>query len=109
MRRAARAASRATTAGTAHPCDDGLTGCAAPHNLPRMSFLLPQERTGVVQASRAVDLHGDRWFDLLVTFDGDTEARTLRIGAADCPAGLTTGDRVTVRFVMGVATAVRRA
>lgn len=73
-----------------------------------MSFLLPQERTGAVQASRAVDLHGDRWFDLLVAFDGDSEARTLRIGAADCPSGLAAGERVTVRFVMGVATAVRR-
>ena len=73
-----------------------------------MSFLLPQERAGAVQASRMVDIHGDRWLDLLVTFDGDTEARTLRIGAGDCPADLAAGDRVTVRFVMGVATAVRR-
>lgn len=73
-----------------------------------MSFLLPQERTGSVQAAREVDLHGDRWMDLLVAFDGETSATTLRLSAEECPGGLGPGDRVLVRFVMGVATSVRR-
>lgn len=75
-----------------------------------MSFLLPQTRTGVVASVRAVDLHGDRYIDLAVAVEGDgSPAATGRISAMDCPTDLAVGDRVAVRFTMGVMTRVERA
>ena len=74
-----------------------------------MSLLLPQERAGVVQAVRPVEIHGDRYVDLLVELEGEPGPRALRVGATECPADLAAGERVKVRFVMGVATVVQRA
>ncbi len=77
-----------------------------------MSFLLPQTRTGVVASVRGVDLHGDRYIDLAVAVEGDGDGaptKTGRISAMDCPADLEVGDRVAVRFTMGVMTRVERA
>jgi hypothetical protein len=74
-----------------------------------MSFLLPQDRAGTLEGVREVNLHGDRWLDLVVAFDGDAAAQALRLAATECPAGLAPGERVSVRVVMGVATAIRRA
>ena len=77
--------------------------------VPAMSLLLPQNRAGTVRSATAVDIHGDRYVDVAVTLDGD--AGTLangRLGAADCAVGLAPGDRVTVRFIMGVMVRVER-
>jgi hypothetical protein len=75
-----------------------------------MSFLLPQERIGIVRQTRAVDIHGDRYVDLSLDLeDAPGEARTGRIAASECPADLAVGDRVSVRFVMGVMVKVTRA
>lgn len=75
-----------------------------------MSFLLPQTRTGVVASVRGVDLHGDRYIDLAVAVEGDgAPTMTGRISAMDCPGDLEVGDRVAVRFTMGVMTRVERA
>jgi len=73
-----------------------------------MSFLLPREVSGTVRGVRAVDIHGDRYLDLSVMFDESPGvAWTGRVAAGECPAGLAPGQRVTVKLVMGVATAVR--
>jgi hypothetical protein len=76
-----------------------------------MSLLLPQERAGTVRAMRPVDIHGDRYVDLSVELDeaaGSTTPSTGRISAGECPADLAPGDRVSVRFVMGVMVRVSR-
>jgi hypothetical protein len=75
-----------------------------------VSFLLPQERVGTVRAVRAVDIHGDRYLDLSVAFEGgDPGVQVGRVPSGECPAGLRPGDRVAVRFVMGVMVKVARA
>lgn len=74
-----------------------------------MSFLLPQERVGTVEQMRTVDLHGDRYLDLIVRFDGETESRAGRLSALECPPALAPGARVRVGFVMGVMTRVALA
>lgn len=77
-----------------------------------MSLLLPQERAGTVRATRPVDIHGDRYVDLSVELDdpagGGAAPSTGRISAGECPADLAPGDRVSVRFVMGVMVRVSR-
>jgi hypothetical protein len=71
-----------------------------------MSFLLPQEREGLVERVQPVDIHGDRYVDLVVRFDGEPAPAAGRVSAMECPAGLAPGARVRVRFVMGVMTKV---
>lgn len=76
-----------------------------------VSLLLPQSRAGTVLDVRPVDIHGDRYVDLHVALD-DAEPgkapQTGRVPVSDCPADLRPGDRVSVRFVMGVMTKVLR-
>ncbi len=75
-----------------------------------MSLLLPQTRTGTVRGALPLEIHGDRYVDLLVELDGETGPPLRgRVGASDCPEQLTPGDRVSVRITMGVMTRVERS
>jgi len=76
-----------------------------------MSFLLPQDRTATVARMQALYIHGDRYFDLSLVYEGDETSgtRMARVGRSECPEGLTPGERVSVRIVMGVVTRVARA
>ena len=75
-----------------------------------MSLLLPQTRTGIVRSARPVDIHGDRYVDLAIALEG-AEAGPVagRVGATECPPDLSPGERVSVRFTLGVITGVTRA
>ncbi len=71
--------------------------------------LFPQNRAGAVRSATMVDIHGDRYMDLAIVLDGGPGAAAVgRLGAADCPAAIAAGERVTVRFVMGVMVRVTR-
>jgi hypothetical protein len=74
-----------------------------------MSLLLPQTRAGVVQSARPVDIHGDRYVDVAVSLEEDGGTFTGRVSATECPSDLAPGERVSVKFTMGVATRVERA
>jgi hypothetical protein len=74
-----------------------------------MSLLLPQTRTGTVRQMRPVDIHGDRYVDVVVALDEPgAEPVTGRVSAMECPPDLAPGERVSVRFTMGVMTRVSR-
>jgi len=73
-----------------------------------MSFLLPQTREARLEGVRAMELHGDRYLDLALRFEGEPDARVVRLHASECPADLAAGEPLSVRFVMGVATSVTR-
>ena len=75
-----------------------------------MSFLLPQTRDATVLQVRALDLHGDRYLDVLLQVDGaDGGPASGRLGAADCPDALAAGERVQARFAMGVLMGLARS
>ena len=75
-----------------------------------MSLLLPQTRTGTLQSVRLVDIHGDRWVDVTVALDDAGAASVAgRVSALECPPDLKPGERVSMRFTMGVMTRVTRA
>lgn len=89
----------------------GLTVAGRGSMLAQVSLLLPQSRTGTVLQVRLVDIHGDRYVDLHVALDDTAPGQapqTGRVPASDCPGSLRPGDRVSVRFVMGVMTKVVR-
>ncbi len=74
-----------------------------------MSLLLPQTRTGTVRSATPVSIHGDRYVDLAIALDGDAGPPVVgRVGATDCPESLAPGERVNVRFTMGVMVRVAR-
>src|SRR5436309_4852291 len=88
----------------------GLTLATVPAQAAAVSLLLPQTRTGTVQSVRPVDIHGDRYLDLAVSLDDPGSAPVVgRVGAMECPPDLKPGDRVSLRFTMGVITSVSRA
>ena len=75
-----------------------------------MSLLLPQTRTGTVHSVRPVDIHGDRYVDLAVSLDDAGPGPVSgRVSAMACPSDLAPGERVSVRFTLGVFTSVSRA
>ena len=74
-----------------------------------MSLLLPQTRVGTVQSATPVSIHGDRYLDLAIALDGEAGPPVVgRVGSADCPDSLMPGERVSVRFTMGVMVRVAR-
>jgi len=83
-------------------------GGAALHG-ERVSLLLPQTRAGTVRSATPVNIHGDRYVDLAIALDGDAGPPVIgRVGAVDCPESLAPGERVSVRFTMGVMMRVVR-
>lgn len=84
-----------------------MTAAGPGGRLGRMSFLLPQTHTGTVASARIADIHGDRYVDLAVTIEGAPMA-TGRVSVMECPEDLQPGERVAVRFTMGVMTRVAR-
>ena len=75
-----------------------------------MSTLLPRTAIGTVRRVQPVEIHGDRYVDVTVELDDSPGAPvTARLGAADCPAELSPGERVDARLVMGQLLGVKRS
>lgn len=86
-----------------------MTAWQAAIHRGRVNLLLPQTRAGIVQSSTPVNIHGDRYVDLSITLEGETGPPVVgRVGATACPESLTRGERVSVRFTMGVMVRVAR-
>jgi hypothetical protein len=81
----------------------------ADHQGGQVSLLLPQTRIGTILSATALSIHGDRYVDLVLTLDNDSGPPVRgRVGAFDCPESLLPGERVSVRFTMGVMVRVTR-
>lgn len=75
-----------------------------------MSLLLPHTRDGTVRTAAPVSIHGDRYVDVAIAFEGEGGPPAVgRLGALECPEALAPGERVRVRFTMGVMVQVTRA
>ena len=62
-----------------------------------------------MRSAAPVSIHGDRYVDVAVALDGDAGAPIVgRVGAGECPEALSAGERVSVRFMMGVMVRVGR-
>jgi hypothetical protein len=73
-----------------------------------VSLLLPQTRAGVVRSVTPVSIHGDPYVDLVIALEGTEPPVVGRVGADDCPESLMPGERVSVRFIVGVMVRVAR-
>lgn len=64
----------------------------------------------MVRGALPLEIHGDRYVDLLVELDGEAGPPLRgRVGASECPEQLSPGERVSVRITLGVMTRVERA
>lgn len=74
-----------------------------------MSLLLPRTVPALVRRVQPVDIHGDRYVDVILALDEAPDAPLAgRVGASDCPAGLAAGERVLASFTMGVLVRLAR-
>ena len=57
-----------------------------------------------------ISIHGQLSYDLHYTFadEPDSQPRVARVGPEAIDAGIQAGDRVSLDFLVGVVTAVRR-
>lgn len=86
-----------------------MTWSGAAHHRRLVNLLLPQTRLGTVRSATPVSIHGDRYVDLAIALEGDPDPPVVgRVGATDCPESLAPGERVSVRFTMGVMVRVAR-
>ena len=74
-----------------------------------MALLLTQTWGATIRSSRPVDIHGDRFIDVVLTLDDSAGTPVKgRVTQTECPEGMTAGDRVEVSFTMGVITRITR-
>lgn len=59
-----------------------------------------------IVAVQPVMIHATRMLDVIFQIDGETTARSARLGAEALPATLAVGDRVQVHLLMNVATQI---
>ena len=72
--------------------------------------MLKGTRVGVVRKVQPVSIHGQLSYDLYIAYDDDPDqVRIARLGPEAVQRTVEAGDRVAVDFLLGVATAVRRA
>lgn len=59
-----------------------------------------------IVALQPVQIHSTRMMDVIFQIDGETTARSARLGAEALPVSLEVGDRVQVHLLMNVATRI---
>ena len=72
--------------------------------------MLRGTREAIVRKIQPISIHGQLSYDLQYVFadEPDSQARVARVGPEAMDAGVQTGDRVNLDFVVGVVTAVKR-
>ena len=72
--------------------------------------MLRGTRQAIVRKIQPISIHGQLSYDLQYVFadEPDSQARVARVGPEAIDAGVQTGDRVNLDFVVGVVTSVKR-
>lgn len=72
--------------------------------------MLKGSRDATLHRLQPISIHGQLSYDLHYTFvdEPDGQMRVARVGPEAIAAGLQTGETVTLDFLVGVVTAVRR-
>jgi hypothetical protein len=72
--------------------------------------MLRGTREAIVRKIQPISIHGQLSYDLQYVFadEPDSQARVARVGPEAIDAGVQTGDRVNLDFVVGVVTSVKK-
>jgi hypothetical protein len=72
-------------------------------------MLMNATKAATLQQVQLVDIHGTRLYDLIYSHDEEPDVpRRARLGPEALYADPQPGDEVSVRYLMGVVTAVER-
>ena len=73
--------------------------------------MLRGSREAILHKMQPISIHGQLSYDLHYRFEDepDSQLRVARIGPEAIDGGIQPGDRITLDFVIGVVTSVRRA
>ena len=72
--------------------------------------MLKGTRQGIVNRVQPISIHGQMSFDVFWVDpeDPEGEIRHARVGAESAPRDLEPGDRVTMHYLMGMVTEIRK-
>ena len=72
--------------------------------------MLKGTRQGIVSRIQPISIHGQISLDVSWTDpeDAEEEIRHARVGSESVPRNLEPGDRVTMHYLMGMVTEIRR-
>jgi hypothetical protein len=72
--------------------------------------MLKGSREAIVQRLQPISIHGQLSYDVLYTFadEPESQARVARVGPEAMDQGLQPGDRVSLNFLVGVVTSIRK-
>jgi hypothetical protein len=70
-------------------------------------MIMSGKRTATVLSVQGVNMHGTLLVDVVYQVDGESKPRSARLGPEAVTGTPQVGDRVSVTFVMDVATALR--
>ena len=65
-------------------------------------------KLGTIISVQPVDIHGTRMLDIIYKLDGETDARSARMGVESLYGEPQPGDRVRVHLLMNVVTRIER-
>ncbi len=73
--------------------------------------MLRGSREAILHKMQPISNHGQLSYDLHYRFEDepDSQVRVARVGPEAIDGGIQPGDRITLDFVIGVVTSVRRA
>jgi hypothetical protein len=73
--------------------------------------MLRGSRDAILHKMQPISIHGQLSYDLHYRFadEPDEQMRVARIGPEAIAGGIQPGDQITLEFVIGVVTSVRRA
>jgi hypothetical protein len=73
--------------------------------------MLKGSRDGIIRKIQPISIHGQISLDVLFVDpdDPDGQVHVARLGPEAVDSGLGPGDRISVEFLLGVATRVKRA
>ena len=73
--------------------------------------MLRGSREAILHKMQPISIHGQLSYDLHYRFEDepDSQMRVARVGPEAIDGGIQPGDRITLDFVIGVVTSVRRA
>ena len=70
-------------------------------------MIMSGKRNATIISVQGVNMHGTLLIDVVYQVDGETKTRSARLGPEAVTGTPQTGNRVSVTFVMDVATALR--
>jgi len=71
-------------------------------------MILSGKKAATLDRVQLIDIHGTRYYDVAYTHAGEERVLTARLGPEAIYTAPQQGDRVLVRYMMGVATGVER-